>query len=96
MARKKLDKVPQYVQDLENGAYAEVVEDNGNEMFAYYVNPVTGWANGSRGSFTFEKGEDWVQVLSPELNMKLYLKLKEVRETHGSMLEKSDKVLAEV
>ena len=42
MSRFNRNKVPQYIQDLENGRFGEVIEDDGNEIFAYYINSETG------------------------------------------------------
>ena len=93
MVRKP--KVPVYIQDLTSGAFAEVVqqEENG-ECFAYYLNPKTGWANGSRGSISFNREDEDIKFIGDILSVKLYQRVLETREKSNGMLEHQQKELA--
>lgn len=73
-------KVPQYIQDLGNGRFAEVVEDDGENIFAYYIDPTIGRCSAGIGSIQTEKDDPFIVFLSDELCAKLFIKLKEIRE----------------
>ena len=64
---KKSHIIPQYVRDLDDGTFAEVVEDNGHECFAYFINMKTGKANATVGSVQFTKGDGTVEMLDDTL-----------------------------
>jgi hypothetical protein len=79
MARKEI--VPTYIQDLENGQFAVVSEnDEDGSYFGRYINTKTGNADASRGSIRFEKDDPHVKWLNDILSVKLYGKLKQLRE----------------
>ena len=79
MLRQK-NKVPQYIQDLENGRFAEVVEDDGESIFAYYIDPTIGRASAGIGSIATERDDPFIQFLSDELCVKMFMRLREVRK----------------
>lgn len=92
MARKL--KVPVYIQDLTSGAFAEVVEqEDDGECFAYFVNTITGWANGSRGSISFNREDEDIKFLGDILSVKLYQRILETRERSNGMIEHKQKEL---
>ena len=80
MSRYKKEKVPQYIHDLENGKFAEIIEDDGETIFGYYINTKTGITSPSVGSITTEKSDPFISFLNDALCLKTYMRLKELRE----------------
>lgn len=80
MLRFNKQLVPQYIQDLENGKFAEVNEDDGNEIFAYYIDPTIGRASANVGSICAKKNDPLVQFLNDDLCVKMYKRLSDVRK----------------
>tara|TARA_R110001592_G_scaffold302993_2_gene575089 strand:- start:227 stop:466 length:240 start_codon:yes stop_codon:yes gene_type:complete len=74
------EKVPQYIHDLENGKFAEIIEDDGEMIFAYYINTKTGITSPSVGSINTEKNDPFISFLSDQLCVKTYMRLKELRK----------------
>lgn len=80
MLGRRREKVPQYIHDLESGKFAEIIEDDGETIFAYYIDAKTGITSPSVGSITTEKTDPFISFLSDALCLKTYMRLKELRK----------------
>jgi len=82
MKKSKLMDVPLYLRDKDSGQFAQVIDKEGDEVFAYYIDLKQGRYSAGIGSITANLKDDLdcVEVLSPEVCEKLHSKLHMIRQ----------------
>ena len=82
MKKSKLMHIPLYLRDKDSGDFAQVIEQNGDEVFAYYIDLSRGRYSASIGSISvnLKNDLDCVEVLTPEVCEKLHSKLHMIRQ----------------
>ena len=81
-------KIPLYLRDKDSGQFAQVIEQEGDDVFAYYIDLKQGRYTASIGSITANLKDDLdcVEVLSPELCETLHTKLHVIRQRNIKIL----------